>query len=71
MFKLGIQWFDNIGTIHLGHGDANSQLLPQGDVGQVDPVHAYSLNHRVPGKLTLQSDSKKEQGDAYTIYFFK
>ena len=31
---------------------------------------AYSLNHRVPvGKLTLQSNSRKEQSDAYTIYF--
>ena len=62
MFKLGIQWFDIIGTIHLGHGDADGQLLPQGDVGQVDPVHVYSLNHRVPGKLTLQSDSRKHKG---------
>ena len=53
-------WFDNIVTIHLGHGDVNSQLLPQGDVGQVEHIHTYSLDHRVPvGKLTLQSDSKE------------
>ena len=53
MFKLGIQWFDNIGTIHLGRGDANSQLLPQGDVGQVVPVHARILLDIVPTGLVV------------------
>jgi hypothetical protein len=69
MLKLGNQWFDNIRTIQLGQGDANNQPLPQGDMVNVDPVHAYSLNYKVPGKRTLQSDAKKEQSEAYTIYF--
>ena len=62
-------WFD-IRDQHLGHSDDDAQLLLQGDVGQVVHVHTYSLYHRVPvGKLTLQSDQMKEQGDAYTIFF--
>ena len=61
-------WFDIIETIHLGHGDADVQLLSQGDVGQVDPVHNYSLDHSVPGKLTLQSDFKERQSAVHTQY---
>ena len=47
----GAYWFDNIVTIHLGHGDVNSQLLPQGDVDQDDHIYDLLLQPLLQGAL--------------------